>query len=83
MTWKPIREMRLSDLSVDRDGKPLIGTPLGRRQFVLGGIVAYERYKAGRLLGWYGPEKSQPILEYHDGTMELLYSLSETNWRSL
>lgn len=79
----PTREMRLRDLTVDDDGKPLIGTPLGRRQIVLEGVVASEPFKMGKLIGWHDHHKTQPILEYPDGTREALFAMSETNWKTI
>lgn len=64
------------------DGKPLIGTPLGRRQLELNGCIARETFKQGRLIGWQGRDNEHPILEYPDGSREVVQSLSLTNWRS-
>ena len=74
---------RMADLTVDDDGKPLLGTPLGRKQIVLNGCIAREEFKMGKLIGWHDPEKTQPILEYQDGMKEVLFSMSETNWKTI
>lgn len=73
---------RLADLFQDGTGKPLIGTPLGRRQMVLRGVIAKEEFKMGHLKGWQGRNNDHPIIEYPDGTYEVLPSLAETNWKS-
>lgn len=78
-----MREMRLADLTVDTDGRPLIGTPLGRRQITLEGVMARETFKRGRLIGWHDDARTQPILEYPDGTREALFSMSETDWKTI
>lgn len=83
MTYRPLREMHLRDITVDDDGTPLIGTPLGRRQVVLDGIFAREKFKMGKLIGWHDDSKTQPILEYPDGTREVLFAMSETNWKTI
>ena len=79
----PPREMRLADLTVDEDGRPLIGTPLGRKQIVLDGCIAREKFKMGRLVGWQGRDNQHPIIEYPDGTYEVVESLRDTNWKSI
>lgn len=75
------REAIARDFYNDGDGKPLIGSPLGRRQIVLNGIIAREEFKQGQLIAWHDRDKTQPVLEYPDGTREVVFSLSETNWR--
>lgn len=77
------RKMRLSDLTTDAEGKPLIGTPVGKRQIVLDGVLAREEFKMGKLIGWHDRSKTQPILEYPDGTREAVNSMGETNWRKI
>jgi len=73
--------MTARDIYTDGDGLPLVGTPLGRRQIELDGIVARETCKRGKLLGWYGRRGEHPILEYPDGTREVVQNLTETNWK--
>lgn len=77
------REMRLSDLTVDNDGRPLIGTPLGRKQLELKGCIARETFKWGKLIGWQGRNNEHPIIEYADGTYEVMESLAQTNWKQV
>lgn len=79
----PRREMRLADLTVDSDGLPLIGTPLGRREVTLEGCIARETFKIGKVIGWHDDAKSQPILEYPDGTRETLFAMTETDWKTI
>lgn len=69
------------DLWSDGNGRPLIGTPLGRRQFTLSGIVARETFRRGKLIGWQGRHAESPVLEYPNGEREVLESLAETDWR--
>lgn len=53
--------MRLADVTTDSDGRPLIGTPLGRKQFSLEGVLVRETFKMGKLIGWNDRERTQPI----------------------
>lgn len=80
---RPMREMRLADVTVGADKRPLIGTPLGRREMTLQDGVARETFKIGKLIGWHDKDKTQPKLQYPDGTREVLFSMSETNWKTL
>lgn len=64
------------------DGKPFIGTPIGRAQLELNGCIARETYKTGKLVGWAGRDNDQPIISYADGTHEVVQSLAQTNWRA-
>ena len=76
-----MRSMRINDLTVDEDGKPLIGTPLGRKQIELKGIIARETFRRGKLVGWHDRAHTQPILEYPNGEREVLFAMSETDWK--
>lgn len=78
---RPPREMWPADIYTDGDGRPLIGTPLGRKQVTLEGVVARETFKMGRLIGWQGRYNEHPIIEYPDGMHEVVESLALTNWK--
>jgi hypothetical protein len=74
------RVITLKDLHTDESGRPLVGTPLGRKQTVLVGIIAKEDYKKCVLIGWEGRFNEYPVVEYADGVREVLHGLNETNW---
>lgn len=80
---KPVNSPARSAITTtDDDGRPLIGTPLGRKYIGFDGIIGRSGTRIGKLVGWNDNARTQPILEYPDGTFEALFSLTETNWKS-
>lgn len=61
--------------------KPIIGAPLGRLQIVLRGVVATKSYRRGTLVGWHNDDS--PVIEYKDGTLEVVESLAQTDWNMI
>lgn len=59
--------------------RPEIGTPIGRKQMVMRGLVVKSEYKRGKLAGWQ--HDTHPLIEYPDGTREVVESLAETDWQ--